>query len=168
MGTQPPPRKGAYCKHIQVLHKDQYRSVQAKHSQEMLLLESVKSFFKQRFALEKQHFESLSKICSSQYRAFECLKKLPSNENNEVSRLPIYCMVIINLPNVFHNFKTLKVVEMLKLFEIGTLENIMVGKGLIENGIKTSLFKSYERSQLTLTDRLSRVTYGYPFPICQF
>ena len=25
MGTQPPPRKGAYCKHIQVLHKDQYR-----------------------------------------------------------------------------------------------------------------------------------------------
>ena len=95
MGTQPPPRKGAYCKHIQVLHKDQYRSVQAKHSQEMLLLESVKSFFKQRFALEKQHFESLSKICSSQYRAFECLKKLPSNENNEVSRLPIYCMVII-------------------------------------------------------------------------
>ena len=57
---------------------------------------------------------------------------------------------------------------MLNLFEIGTLENIMVGEGLIENGIKTSLFKSYERSQLTLTDRLSRVTYGYPFPICQF
>ena len=84
MGTQPPPRKGAYCKHIQVLHKDQYRSIQSKHSQEILLLESVKSFFKQRFALEKQHFESLSKICSSQYRAFECLKKLPSNDNNEV------------------------------------------------------------------------------------
>ena len=62
-----------------------YRSLQSKHSQEILLLESVKSFFKQRFALEKQHFESLSKICATQYKAFECLKKLPPNDNNDVS-----------------------------------------------------------------------------------
>ena len=88
MATQPPPRKGTYYKHIQVLHKDQHRSIQSKHNQEMLLLESIKGFFKQRFALEKQHFEALSKICSSQYRAFDCIKKLPVKDpelNNEVS-----------------------------------------------------------------------------------
>ena len=73
----PPPRKGAYHKHIQAIHKDQYRSIQSKHSQEMVLIESIKSFFKQRFALEKQYFEGLSKICSSQKTAFDCLKKLP-------------------------------------------------------------------------------------------
>merc|ERR1719232_1113357 len=43
----------------------------------MVLIESIKSFFKQRFALEKQYFEGLSKICSSQKTAFDCLKKLP-------------------------------------------------------------------------------------------
>ena len=79
----PPPRKGAYHKHIQAIHKDQYRSIQSKHSQEMLLIESVKAFFKQRFALEKQYFEGLSKICSSQKNAFDCLKKLPVQENPE-------------------------------------------------------------------------------------
>ena len=89
MATQPPPRKGTYYKHIQVLHKDQHRSLQSKHSQEMLLLDSIKGFFKQRFALEKQHFEALSKICSSQYRAFDCIKKLPVKdpESNEVRHL---------------------------------------------------------------------------------
>ena len=64
-----------------------YRSLQSKHSQEVLLLESVKSFFKQRFALEKQHFESLSKICATQYKTFDCLKRLPPNENNDVSKI---------------------------------------------------------------------------------
>ena len=73
----PPPRKGAYHKHVQMIHKDQYRSIQSKHSQEMLLIESIKAFFKQRFALEKTYFEGLSKICSSQKNAFDCLKKLP-------------------------------------------------------------------------------------------
>ena len=87
MGSaQPPPRKGAYHKHIQVLHKDQHRSIQQKHGQEMVLLDSIKGFFKQRFALERQHFEALSKICSSQYRAFDCIKKLPNKdlESSEV------------------------------------------------------------------------------------
>ena len=74
----PPPRKGAYVKHIQMIHKDQHRSIQQKHGQEMVLLDSIKGFFKQRFALERQHFEALSKICSSQCRAFDCIKKLPT------------------------------------------------------------------------------------------
>ena len=43
----------------------------------MLLIESIKAFFKQRFALEKTYFEGLSKICSSQKNAFDCIKKLP-------------------------------------------------------------------------------------------
>ena len=84
----PPPRKGAYHKHMQVLHKDQHRSIQQKHGQEMVLLDSIKGFFKQRFALERQHFEALSKICSSQYRAFDCIKKLPNKdpESTEVCK----------------------------------------------------------------------------------
>ena len=73
-----------------------YRSLQSKHSQEVLLLESVKSFFKQRFALEKQHFESLSKICATQYKTFDCLKRLPPNENNDVSNFFPYSLVLNN------------------------------------------------------------------------
>ena len=51
----------------------------------MVLLDSIKGFFKQRFALERQHFEALSKICSSQCRAFDCIKKMPSNSDSENS-----------------------------------------------------------------------------------
>ena len=94
MGTvaAPPPsnaRKGAYVKHMQAIHKEQHRSIQQKHGQEMVLLDSIKGFFKQRFALERQHFEALSKICSSQCRAFDCIKKLPNSDPdnpNEVSQ----------------------------------------------------------------------------------
>ena len=98
----PPPRKGAYHKHIQAIHKDQYRSIQNKHSQEMVLIESIKSFFKQRFALEKQYFEGLSKICSSQKTAFDCLKKLPVQDPNQVGHEPQ--LVMFNFDSLHDNF----------------------------------------------------------------
>ena len=40
--AQPPPRKGAYAKHVQNLHKDQFNSAQLKNSQELDLLDDIR------------------------------------------------------------------------------------------------------------------------------
>ena len=63
--AQPPPRKGAYSKHVQQLNKDQLTKLQAKHSQEIQLLENIRTFMKQRSAIEKQYAESLLKLTTS-------------------------------------------------------------------------------------------------------
>ena len=40
--AQPPPRKGAYAKHVQNLHKDQFNAAQLKNSQELDLLDDIR------------------------------------------------------------------------------------------------------------------------------
>jgi hypothetical protein len=59
------PRKGAYSKHVQALHKDQLAKLQAKSSQEIDLLEQIRSFVKAKASLEKSYAEGLLKISTS-------------------------------------------------------------------------------------------------------
>jgi hypothetical protein len=40
--AQPPPRKGAYNKFVVNLHKEQYSKLQAKHQQELDLLDDIR------------------------------------------------------------------------------------------------------------------------------
>ncbi len=61
----PPPRKGAYSKHVQALHKDQYQKLHTKHTQEVELLEDVKSFVKAKVAIEKHYADALLKLTTS-------------------------------------------------------------------------------------------------------
>ena len=42
MSAPPPPRKGAYAKHVQNLHKDQFNSAHIKNGQELDLLEDIR------------------------------------------------------------------------------------------------------------------------------
>jgi hypothetical protein len=65
-GSQPPPpRKGAYSKHVQNLHKDQLTKLQAKNVQEIDLLEDIRTFVKQKSSLEKHYAEALLKLTNS-------------------------------------------------------------------------------------------------------
>ncbi len=74
MGTvPPPPRKGAYTKHVQGIHKQQWTAIQSKNAQEVVLLDNIKAFFKQKAALDKQYQEGLTKICAVQHRNYESL-----------------------------------------------------------------------------------------------
>jgi len=59
------PRKGAYSKHVQALHKDQMGKLQAKSNQEVDLLEQIRSFTKAKAALEKSYAEGLLKISTA-------------------------------------------------------------------------------------------------------
>ncbi len=61
-----PPRKGAYSKHVQALHKDQLGRLQAKNSQEIDLLEQIRAFAKQKAALDKAHADGMVKLITSQ------------------------------------------------------------------------------------------------------
>ncbi len=61
-----PPRKGAYSKHVQALHKDQLGRLQAKNSQEIDLLEQIRAFAKQKAALDKAHADGMLKLVTSQ------------------------------------------------------------------------------------------------------
>ncbi len=63
--TVPPPRKGAFLKHVQNLHKDQYTSTQLKNSQEIDLLDDIMGYVKKRGAIEKQYAESLLKLSNN-------------------------------------------------------------------------------------------------------
>ena len=63
--TAPPPRKGAYSKHVQSLHKDQLSKLQSKASQEIDLLEDIRTFIKQKTALEKHFADGLLKLSNS-------------------------------------------------------------------------------------------------------
>ena len=63
--AQPPPRKGAYSKHVQQLNKEQLQKLQAKHAQEIELLENIRTFMKQKAAIEKQYADSLLKLSTS-------------------------------------------------------------------------------------------------------
>ena len=62
--AQPPPRKGAYNKFVQNLHKDQFSKLQAKNQQELDLLDDIRNFMKQRAAIEKHYAEGLIKLSS--------------------------------------------------------------------------------------------------------
>ena len=62
--AQPPPRKGAYNKFVQNLHKDQFSKLQAKNQQELDLLDDIRNFMKQRAAIEKHYAEGLVKLSS--------------------------------------------------------------------------------------------------------
>ncbi len=66
-GNAPPalPRKGAYSKHVQALHKDQLGRLQAKNAQEIDLLEQIKGFMKQKAALDKHHADGMLKLTTS-------------------------------------------------------------------------------------------------------
>ena len=61
----PPPRKGAYSKHVQALHKDQITKLQAKNGQEIDLLEDIRTFMKQKAAIEKHYADALLKLSTS-------------------------------------------------------------------------------------------------------
>ncbi len=63
--AQPPPRRGAYTKHIQNLHKDQLSSTQVKNNQELDLLDDIIGYMKKRGAIEKQYAESMLKLSNS-------------------------------------------------------------------------------------------------------
>ena len=69
----PPPRKGAYTKHISALHKDQYIRIQAKNVQETELLEDIHGYMKKRAVIEKTYAESLLKLTTQ----FQSHKNLP-------------------------------------------------------------------------------------------
>jgi len=60
--TQPPPRKGAYTKFVQNLHKEQFSKLQAKNQQELDLLDDIRNFMKQKAAIEKHYAEGLLKL----------------------------------------------------------------------------------------------------------
>ena len=62
--AQPPPRKGAYNKFVQNLHKEQLSKLQAKNQQELDLLEDIRNFMKQKAAMEKHYAEGLLKLSS--------------------------------------------------------------------------------------------------------
>ena len=62
--AQPPPRKGAYNKFVQNLHKDQFSKLQAKNQQELDLLDDIRNFMKQRAAIEKLYADGLIKLSS--------------------------------------------------------------------------------------------------------
>lgn len=70
--SQPPPRKGAYTKHICTLHKDQFVRVQNKNNHELELLEDIQGYMKKRAAVEKTYGEALLKL-SSQYQNHKIL-----------------------------------------------------------------------------------------------
>lgn len=61
----PPPRKGAYLKHVQNLHKDQYTSTQLKNCQEIDLLDDILGYVKKRGAIEKQYAEAMLKLSNT-------------------------------------------------------------------------------------------------------
>ena len=62
--AQPPPRKGAYNKFVQNLHKEQFSKLQAKNQQELDLLDDIRNFMKQKAAIEKHYAEGLVKLSS--------------------------------------------------------------------------------------------------------
>ncbi len=62
---QPLPRRGAYSKHIQSLHKDQLSKLQAKNSQEIDLLDQIKTFVRQKCAAEKAYAETMLKVSTN-------------------------------------------------------------------------------------------------------
>lgn len=64
-GGPTPPRKGAYSKHVQALHKDQFGKLQGKNSQEINLLEDIRTFAKQKAAIEKHYADALLKLTHS-------------------------------------------------------------------------------------------------------
>ena len=62
--AQPPPRKGAYNKFVQNLHKEQFAKLQAKNQQELDLLDDIRNFMKQKVAIEKHYAEGIVKLSS--------------------------------------------------------------------------------------------------------
>ena len=80
-GGSVPPRKGAYSKHVQSLHKDQYSKLQGKNTQEINLLEDIRSFAKQTAALEKHYADGLHKLCNSHLH--HRLANIPDIEKGE-------------------------------------------------------------------------------------
>ncbi|XP_035709024.1 protein nervous wreck-like isoform X3 [Folsomia candida] len=71
---QPPPmRKGPYLKVLTNVHKEQIARLQAKNQHECDLLEDIRSFTKQRSAIEKSYAEALLKISNAYLN-----KKIPS------------------------------------------------------------------------------------------
>jgi len=80
------PRKGAYSKHVQGLHKDQLAKLQTKSSQEIDLLEQIKSFVKAKAALEKSYAEGLLKISTSHLNhKLAAIPDIQKGEDEEVN-----------------------------------------------------------------------------------
>ena len=61
----PPPRKGAYTKHVSALHKDQYIRCQAKNAQEIALLDQIHSYMKKRTTIERKYAEEMLKLSTA-------------------------------------------------------------------------------------------------------
>ena len=88
-GNQPPPRKGAYTKHIAALHKDQYVRIQAKNAQELELLDDIHAYMKKRAMIEKNYGESLLKL-TTQFQSHKIL-------NWVIAVMVITCMKSFNM-----------------------------------------------------------------------
>lgn len=89
-----PPRKGAYSKHVQALHKDQLLKLQAKHGQEIDLLEDIRTFTKHKIALEKSYADGLLKLSSSHLNhRLPTIPDIQKGENEQVSpaKSAVYC-----------------------------------------------------------------------------
>ena len=87
MSAAPPPRKGAYSKHVVNLHKDQLTKLQAKHAQEIDLLEDIRTFTKQKAALEKAYADGLLKLSTSYLNhKIATIPDVQKGENDQVTR----------------------------------------------------------------------------------
>ncbi len=97
------PRKGAYSKHIQSLHKDQMSRLQAKNSQEIDLLEQIKSFAKQKAALDKSRADGMLKLCTAQLN--HKLAAIPDIQKGDEDRvcvcLSCMCSTACNHPTTY-------------------------------------------------------------------
>uniref|UniRef100_UPI00358EA2C1 F-BAR and double SH3 domains protein 2 isoform X2 n=1 Tax=Myxine glutinosa TaxID=7769 RepID=UPI00358EA2C1 len=63
---QPPPRKAKVYQEVRTLHSEQLARLQAKHQLESDLLEDIRTFCKQRAAIEKEYSQALQKL-TAQY-----------------------------------------------------------------------------------------------------
>ncbi|XP_032811522.1 F-BAR and double SH3 domains protein 2-like [Petromyzon marinus] len=82
---QPPPRKAKVTQEVRCAQTEQLARLTAKHQQESDLLEDIRSFCKQRAAIEKDYGQGLQKL-SSQFLRREWSVQEPEGVNNSGSR----------------------------------------------------------------------------------
>lgn len=83
--AQPPPRKGAYSKHANLLHKDQMSKLHAKNAQEVELLEDIRMFMKHKEHIEKSYADAMLKL--STHHLNKKLAPIPDIQRDEEDRV---------------------------------------------------------------------------------
>ncbi|XP_072368773.1 F-BAR and double SH3 domains protein 2-like isoform X1 [Scyliorhinus torazame] len=82
---QPPPRKGRVSQEVKTSFSEQLCKVQNKQQQEAELLEDIRSFSKQRAAIEKEYGQSLQRLAGQYWKKDWSRGKPDTNDNRTTS-----------------------------------------------------------------------------------